>query len=134
MTVNRGCLAYDRDKPTSHIPQSQVAATSTDSGASYGAKYRTPADSDSYPPTSSPQEKMPCSEKDFQQMPLDFVRESHAIMWNNGSLYKIKGKFVDDSAAPAIDDPASDGDEDKFGHELKIRTLSLRIRSSCNDS
>jgi hypothetical protein len=40
---------------------------------------------------------MPCTEADFQQMPLDFVRASHAIMWNNGTLYPIEGKFVDDS-------------------------------------
>lgn len=42
-----------------------------------------------------PAEKMPCSEDDFQKMPLNFVRQSHAIMWNNGTLYPIKGKFVD---------------------------------------
>ena len=28
-----------------------------------------------------PAEKMPCTEKDFQKMPLDFVRDAHAIMW-----------------------------------------------------
>ena len=27
-----------------------------------------------------PLEKMPCSEEDFQQMPLDFVRDEHAIV------------------------------------------------------
>jgi hypothetical protein len=49
-----------------------------------------------------PIEKMPCTEQDFQQMPLDFVRSSHAIMWNNGSLYPIEGKFVDDSVCPVV--------------------------------
>ena len=49
-----------------------------------------------------PLEKMPCSEKDFQQIPLDFVRSSHAIMWNNGSLYPIEGKFIDDSVCPVV--------------------------------
>eukprot|EP00039_Didymoeca_costata_P027277 m.18068 g.18068 ORF g.18068 m.18068 type:complete len:431 (+) comp6181_c0_seq1:40-1332(+) len=49
-----------------------------------------------------PIEKWPCSEKDFQEMPLDFVRDAHAIMWNNGSLYPIKGKFVDDSVCPVV--------------------------------
>ena len=32
---------------------------------------------------------MPCTEAEFQEMPLDFVRGSQAIMWNNGSLYPI---------------------------------------------
>ena len=27
-----------------------------------------------------PLEKMPCSEQDFQEMPLDFVRSEHAIV------------------------------------------------------
>ena len=36
------------------------------------------------------------------QMPLDFVRSSHAIMWNNGSLYPIKGMFVDDSVCAVV--------------------------------
>ena len=36
-----------------------------------------------------PLEKWPCTEQDFQQMPLDFVRGSQAIMWNNGTLYPI---------------------------------------------
>eukprot|EP00035_Acanthoeca_spectabilis_P030799 m.11026 g.11026 ORF g.11026 m.11026 type:complete len:435 (+) comp4384_c0_seq1:56-1360(+) len=49
-----------------------------------------------------PAEKMPCTEEDFQKIPLDFVRDSHAIMWNNGSLYPIKGKFVDDSVCPVV--------------------------------
>eukprot|EP00656_Telonema_subtile_P045546 TRINITY_DN517_c0_g1_i2.p1 TRINITY_DN517_c0_g1~~TRINITY_DN517_c0_g1_i2.p1 ORF type:complete len:424 (-),score=67.35 TRINITY_DN517_c0_g1_i2:222-1493(-) len=44
-----------------------------------------------------PLEKMPCSEADFQEMPLDFVRDAQAIMWNNGTLYPIKGMFVDGS-------------------------------------
>lgn len=35
------------------------------------------------------------TEECFQKMPLDFVRESHAIMWNNGTLFPIKGVFVD---------------------------------------
>lgn len=46
-----------------------------------------------------PAEKMPCTEEDFQKMPLDFVRDGQAIMWNNGTLYPIKGKFVDSSVA-----------------------------------
>merc|ERR1711990_60712 len=33
-----------------------------------------------------PAEQMPCTEEEFQEMPLDFIRDSHAIMWNNGSL------------------------------------------------
>jgi len=37
-----------------------------------------------------PLEKMPCTEQEFQQLPLDFVRDAHAIMWNNGTLYPIK--------------------------------------------
>jgi len=49
-----------------------------------------------------PLEKMPCSEEEFQKMPLDFVRDSHAIMWNNGSLYPLKGMFVDDTVCPVI--------------------------------
>merc|ERR1719188_843607 len=49
-----------------------------------------------------PLEKMPCSEEDYQQMPLDFVRDAHAIMWNNGTLYPIKGKFVDDSVCTVV--------------------------------
>lgn len=39
-----------------------------------------------------PLEKMPCTESEFQQMPLDFVRDAHAIMWNNGTLRPIPGK------------------------------------------
>ena len=37
-----------------------------------------------------PLEKMPCTEQDFQEMPLDFVRDAHAIV----SLisYKLKSK------------------------------------------
>jgi hypothetical protein len=49
-----------------------------------------------------PAEKMPCTEQDFQQMPLEFVRDAHAIMWNNGSLYPIEGKFVDDSVCDVV--------------------------------
>jgi len=49
-----------------------------------------------------PAEKMPCSEKEFQKIPLDFVRSSHAIMWNNGTLYPIKGMFVDGSVCPVV--------------------------------
>jgi len=49
-----------------------------------------------------PAEKMPCTEQDFQQIPLDFVRESQAIMWNNGTLYPIKGKFVDDTVCNVV--------------------------------
>jgi len=51
-----------------------------------------------------PLEKMPCTEQDFQKMPLDFVRDAgaHAIMWNNGSLYPIKGKFVDDAVCTVV--------------------------------
>merc|ERR1712072_385966 len=51
-----------------------------------------------------PAEKMPCTEQDFQMMPLDFVRGSQAIMWNNGSLYPIPkaAKYVDDSVCPVV--------------------------------
>lgn len=49
-----------------------------------------------------PLEKMPCTEADFQKLPLDFVRDAQAIMWNNGSLYPIAGKFVDDSVCPVV--------------------------------
>ncbi len=37
-------------------------------------------------------------------MPLDFVRGSQAIMWNNGSLYPIPkaAKYVDDSVCPVV--------------------------------
>jgi len=49
-----------------------------------------------------PAEKMPCTEEEFQQMPLDFVKSAHAIMWNNGTLYPIKGMFVDDSVCPVV--------------------------------
>ena len=49
-----------------------------------------------------PTEQMPCTEADFQKLPLDFVRESHAIMWNNGTLYPINGKFVDDTVCPVV--------------------------------
>jgi hypothetical protein len=47
---------------------------------------------------------MPCSEADFQRMPLDFVRGSQAIMWNNGSLYPIPkaAKYVDDSVCEVV--------------------------------
>ena len=50
-----------------------------------------------------PLTKMPCTESEFQEMPLDFVREhgAHAIMWNNGTLRPIKGVFVDDTVLPA---------------------------------
>ena len=37
------------------------------------------------------------TEECFQQTPLDFVRPAHAIMWRNGSLQPIEGKFVDHS-------------------------------------
>merc|ERR1712080_102257 len=49
-----------------------------------------------------PAERMPCTEEDYQEMPLDFVRDAHAIMWNNGSLYPIKGMFVDDSVCTVV--------------------------------
>jgi len=49
-----------------------------------------------------PAEKMPCTEEDYQQMPLDFVRDAHAIMWNNGTLRPIKGMFVDDSVCTVV--------------------------------
>jgi hypothetical protein len=47
---------------------------------------------------------MPCTEQDFQEMALDFVRGSQAIMWNNGTLYPIPGaaKYVDDSICPVV--------------------------------
>jgi len=49
-----------------------------------------------------PLEKMPCTEEQFQEMPLQFVRDEQAIMWNNGTLYPIKGMFVDDSVCPVV--------------------------------
>ena len=51
-----------------------------------------------------PLEKWPCTEQDFQQMPLDFVRGSQAMMWNNGTLYPIPhaAKYVDDSVCPVV--------------------------------
>jgi hypothetical protein len=49
-----------------------------------------------------PAEKMPCTEQEFQDMPLDFVRDEHAIMWNNGTLHPIRGKFVDDSVCAVV--------------------------------
>jgi len=49
-----------------------------------------------------PAEKMPCTEEEFQRMPLEFVRDSHAIMWNNGTLYPINGMFVDDSVCDVV--------------------------------
>jgi len=49
-----------------------------------------------------PLEQMPCSEADYQKLPLDFVRSSHAIMWNNGTLRPIEGKFVDDTVCPVV--------------------------------
>jgi hypothetical protein len=49
-----------------------------------------------------PLEKMPCTEREFQELPLDFVRDAHGILWNNGSFYPIKGMFVDDSVAPVV--------------------------------
>merc|ERR1712216_72800 len=44
-----------------------------------------------------PLEKMPCTEEQFQEMPLQFVRDEQAIMWNNGTLHPIRGMFVDDT-------------------------------------
>jgi len=49
-----------------------------------------------------PLEKMPCTEEEFQEMPLEFVRDAQAIMWNNGTLHPIKGMFVDDSVCPVV--------------------------------
>ena len=68
-----------------------------------------------------PLEKMPCTEEQFQEMPLQFVRDEQAIvslsilssgvleskldmlqMWNNGTLHPIKGMFVDDSVCPVV--------------------------------
>ena len=34
-----------------------------------------------------PLEKMPCSEEEFQKMPLDFVRDSHAIVSRSKKIY-----------------------------------------------
>ena len=47
---------------------------------------------------------MPCTEQDFQEMPLDFVRGSQAIMWNNGTQYPIPhaAKYVDDSVCDVV--------------------------------
>ena len=33
-----------------------------------------------------PLEKMPCSEEEFQKMPLDFVKDAHAIVSSNSKL------------------------------------------------
>ena len=30
------------------------------------------------------------SAQEFQELPLEFVRDAHAIMWNNGTLRPIK--------------------------------------------
>ena len=49
-----------------------------------------------------PLEKWPCSEADFQKLPLDFVRGAQAIMWNNGTLRPIEGKFVDEAVCPVV--------------------------------
>jgi hypothetical protein len=34
-----------------------------------------------------PLEKMPCTESEFQELPLEFVRDAQAVQWNNGSMY-----------------------------------------------
>jgi len=44
----------------------------------------------------------PLTEACFQQTPLDFVREKHAIMWNNGSVHPIPGMFVDASDCAVV--------------------------------
>ena len=65
-----------------------------------------------------PLEKMPCTEEQFQEMPLQFVRDEQAIvslgisgpvhnfdffqMWNNGTLHPIRGMFVDDTVCPVV--------------------------------
>ena len=49
-----------------------------------------------------PAERWPCTEADFQQTPLDFVRGAQAIMWNNGSLRSIEGQFVDGSVCRTL--------------------------------
>ena len=78
-----------------------AVGTNIGSGTLHGAKYGTEFLTfvSLY---SSPLEKMPCTEQDFQKLPLDFVRDGQAIMWNNGTLYPIKGKFVDDSVCPVV--------------------------------
>eukprot|EP00037_Helgoeca_nana_P009012 m.79439 g.79439 ORF g.79439 m.79439 type:complete len:425 (+) comp19295_c0_seq1:30-1304(+) len=49
-----------------------------------------------------PLEKMPCTESEFQELPLEFVRDAQAVQWNNGSMYPIKGMFVDDSVCAVV--------------------------------
>ena len=77
-----------------------AVGTNIGSGTLHGAKYR--SEFLTCILVSSPLEKMPCTEQDFQKLPLDFVRDGQAIMWNNGTLYPIKGKFVDDSVCPVV--------------------------------
>merc|ERR1719181_2553423 len=43
----------------------------------------------------------PLTEACFQKMPLEFVREKHALRWNNGTTYPIRGVFVDEGTVPA---------------------------------
>jgi len=42
------------------------------------------------------------TEECFQQMPLNFVRSAHSILWNNGTKRPIPGMFVDDSDCQVI--------------------------------
>ena len=49
-----------------------------------------------------PLEKWPCTEAEFQELPLGFVRDAQAIMWNNGTLRPIEGKFVDGSVCAVV--------------------------------
>ena len=44
----------------------------------------------------------PLTEECFQQHPLDFVRGSQAIMWNNGSSRPIPAMYVDDTVCPVV--------------------------------
>lgn len=103
-TVKVGATTYRMGDLGSHVlPEHQDAVATWKLGTTprvaWGMRYN---HGGGYQYRLCPAEKMPCTEHDFQQMPLDFVRESHAIMWNNGSLYPIKGKFVDDSVCPVV--------------------------------
>jgi len=82
--------------PASSVPDWQIGTTPR---VAWGMRFN---HGGGYQYRLRPLEKMPCTEEEFQEMPLDFVRDEHAIMWNNGSLYPIKGKFVDDSVCAVV--------------------------------
>ena len=43
----------------------------------------------------------PPTEACFARTPLEFVREKHALRWNNGTTLRIEGVFVDTGTRPA---------------------------------